>query len=87
MSIFQNKLWNTWYILKKIWHIQSLPKDPYKNKQTMGNKIGVLIAQGLDVSNFLKNVPRVPKFVSEKGTTFNHFPKILKGINKPWVIR
>ena len=56
-------------------------------KWTMGREIGVPLAQGLDVSKFLKNVPRVPKFVLEYETTSNHFPKILKGINGPWVIR
>ena len=34
-------------------------------KWTMGRKIGVPLAQGLDVSNFLKDIPRVPKFVLE----------------------
>ena len=43
----------------------------------MGRKIGVLLAQGLEVSNFLKDVPRVPKSVSKRGTTSNHFLKIL----------
>ena len=36
-----------------------------KEEMTMGREIGVSLAQGLDVSNFLKDVPRVPKFVSE----------------------
>ena len=49
----------------------------------MGRKLGVPLAQGLDVSNFLKNALRVPKSVSEYGTTSNYFPKILKGINGP----
>ena len=53
----------------------------------MVRKIGVPLAQGLDVSNFLKDVPRVSKCVSEKGMTSNHFPKIPKEINGPWVIR
>ena len=58
----------------------------------MGNKIGVPIAQGLDVpaffkdvSNFVKNVPnfvndvpRVPKFVQMWGTTSNHFLRVSK---------
>ena len=53
----------------------------------MRREIGVPLAQGLDVSNFLKNVPRVPKFVLKLGTITNHFSKIPKGIKKPWVIR
>ena len=56
----------------------------------MRRKISVLLAQGLDVSNFLEDVPRVSKCVSEWGTTSNHFPKIpqgINGINGPWVIR
>ena len=35
------------------------------NKWTMGKEIGVLLAQGLNVTNFLKDVPRIPKFVSK----------------------
>ena len=31
----------------------------------MRREIGVPLTQGLDVSNFLKDVPRVSKFVSE----------------------
>ena len=31
----------------------------------MRRKIGVPLGQGLNVSNFLKDVPRVPKSVSE----------------------
>ena len=42
-------------------------------KWTMEREIGVPLAQGLDVSNFLNYVPRVPKSVSKYGTTFNHF--------------
>ena len=59
----------------------------------MSNKIGVLIAQGLDVpnifkdepnfvkdaSNFVKDVPRFPKFVPRWGMTSNHYPRVLKG--------
>ena len=41
----------------------------------MGNEIGVLIAQGLDVSNFVNDVSWLPKFVPRWGTTFNHFPR------------
>ena len=57
--------------------VQSLLEGVQKNKWTMEKKKGVPLAQGLDVSNFLKDVPRVPKFVSEYETTSNHFPKIL----------
>ena len=71
-SLLRNELWNPkyilkeiWYIVKKFWCIQSLPKDSYRIKWTMGNKIGIPITQGLDVSNFFKDVPRVPKFISE----------------------
>ena len=52
----------------------------------MGNKIGVLIAQGLDVPNFVKdvpnfvnNIPRVPMFVPRSGMTSNHYLRVLKG--------
>ena len=64
----------------------------------MGNKIGVPVAQGLDVSNyfndvpnfvkdvpnFVKDVPRRPKSIPKWGTTFNHFLRLSKGINRPW---
>ena len=40
------------------------------------------IISRIDVSNFLKDAPRVPKL----GMTSNRFPKILIGINGPWVI-
>ena len=56
----------------------------------MGTKIRVLIAQGLDVTNFLKDVPsflkdvpRIPKFILRWGITCNHFIKIPKEIKKP----
>ena len=48
----------------------------------MSNKIGVSVAQGLDVPNFFKDVPnfvkdvsRVPKSILRSGTTSNHFPR------------
>ena len=57
----------------------------------MGNKIEVLIAQGLDVSiffffkdvpnfvknvpNFVKDVPNGPMSISKWGMTSNHCPK------------
>ena len=31
----------------------------------MEKEVGVLLAQGLDVTNFLKDVPRVPKSISK----------------------
>ena len=34
-------------------------------KWTMEMEISVLLVQGLDVSNFLNDVPRVPKFISK----------------------
>ena len=59
----------------------------------MGNKIGVSVAQGLDVPNFIKDVPnfvkdvlnfikdvtRVPKFILMWGMTSNHYLTVLKG--------
>ena len=63
-SLFQKELWNPRYILKKIWYIESLPKNPHRNKWTMGDKIGVPIAQGLDVPNFLKDVSNIMKDVA-----------------------
>ena len=63
----------------------------------MSNKIGVSVAQGLDVPNFfkdvpnffkdvlnfVKNVPRLPKFVLRWGMTSNHFLMDSKGRNEP----
>ena len=56
----------------------------------MGNKIEVLIAQGLDIPNFFNDVPNfvkdVPKWsmsVSKWGTTSNHFLRLSKEINEP----
>ena len=31
----------------------------------MEKEVGVLLAQGLDVTNFLKDIPRVPKSISK----------------------
>ena len=59
----------------------------------MGNKIEVSIVQGLyvpkifkdvpnfvtNVSKFLKDVPRVPKFISQWRMTSNHYLMVLKG--------
>ena len=64
----------------------------------MGRKIGVMLAQGLDVSNFfkdvpnfvtdipnfVKDVPRLPKSVLRWETTFNRFLRVSKGRNLPW---
>ena len=50
----------------------------------MGREIRVILAQGLDVSNFLKDVPRVSMSVPRWGTTSNHFPRVCKGTNGPW---
>ena len=50
----------------------------------MGNKIEVLIAQGLDVPNFVKDVPNGPKSIPKWGTTSNHFLRLFKEINEPW---
>ena len=33
--------------------------------QNEGSTIGVTLDKGLDVTNFLKNVTRVPKFISK----------------------
>ena len=58
----------------------------------MGNKIAVLVAQGLDepnifkdvpnfvkdVPNFVNDVPKVPKSVLRWGTTSNHYQRVLK---------
>ena len=46
-------------------NLQSLLEGVQRNKLTMERKIGVPLAQGLDISNFLKDVPRVPKSVLE----------------------
>ena len=52
----------------------------------MVNKIGVPVAQGLDVPNFVNDIPRLPKSIPSWGTTSNQFPNILIGMNEPWVI-
>ena len=55
----------------------------------MGRKICVSLVQGLDISNFLNDVPNFLKDVlrvSKYGTPFNYFLKIPKEINEPWVI-
>ena len=46
-------------------NLQSLHEDLQRKKWTMEREIGVPLAQGFDVSNFLKDVPRVPKSVSK----------------------
>ena len=76
----------------------SLLKCVQRNKWTIGNKIGVLVAQGFDVPNifndvpnivndvpnFVNDVPRGLKSISKWGTTSNHFLRFSKGINRPW---
>ena len=54
----------------------------------MGNKIGVLVAQRLDVPiffkdvpNFVKDVSRGPKSILKWGLTSNNFLRVFKGIN------
>ena len=37
-----------------------------------------------NVPNFVKDVPRKPKSIPKWGTTFNHFLRLSKGINRPW---
>ena len=63
----------------------------------MVNKIGVSVAQGLDVPIFFKDVPnfvkdipkfvndipRLPKSISRGETTSNHFPRVSKKRNGP----
>ena len=45
--------------------LQSLPEGLQMKKWTMGREISVSLAQRLDASNFLNDVPRVPKSVSK----------------------
>ena len=68
-----------------------------RSLKEMGNKIGVLVDQELDVLNFFKDVPNfvkdVPNFVNDVprvrksiprlGTISNHFLRVSKGINEP----
>ena len=56
----------------------------------MGNKVGVTVAQELDVPNFFKDVPNFvkdvpngPKSIPKWGTTSNHFLRLSKEINEP----
>ena len=50
----------------------------------MGNKIGVPIAQGLDVSNFFKDVPNfvndVPNFVNDVPNIINDVPNFVNDV-------
>ena len=46
-------------------NLRSLFEGVQMNKWTIGREIGAPLAQGLDVTNFLKDVPRVPKSVSK----------------------
>ena len=65
-------------------NLQSLLEGLQMKKWTMGRKIGVSLVQELDVSNFLKDVPRIPKSILKWGPTSNHFLRMFKGINGPW---
>ena len=55
-------------------------------KQTMGNKIGVLVAQGLDILNFFKDVPNfvkyIPNFIKDVPNFVKDVPKGSKSIPK-----
>ena len=48
----------------------------------MGNKMGVLVAQGLDVPNFFKDVPNfvkdIPNFVKDVSDFVNDVPRVPK---------
>ena len=52
----------------------------------MGNKIGVPVAQGLDVSNYFKDVPNfvkdVPNFVKDVPNFVKDVPRRPKSISK-----
>ena len=52
----------------------------------MGNKIGVLIAQGLDVPKFFKDVPNfvndVPNFVNDVPNFVKYVPRLPKSIQR-----
>ena len=65
-------------------NLQSLLEGSQKNKWTMGREIGVPIAQGFDVPNFFKDVPRIPMSIPRWETTSNHFARVPKGTNGPW---
>ena len=59
----------------------------------MGREINVLLAQGFDVSNFLKdvpnfvkNIPRVLKFVLSREQPPITSLWVPKGKNGPWII-
>ena len=41
----------------------------------MGNKIGVPIAQGLDVPNFVKDVSKVSMFILRRGNDLQSLPE------------
>ena len=78
-------------------NLQSLPKYPYRNKRTMGNKIGVLVAQGLDVpkkfydvpnfvnnvTNFIKDVPNfVKNWAKIRSEVGIDFQSLLEGVQR-----
>ena len=48
-----------------------------------GKGIQGLIARGLDVPNFLKDISRIPNYVLRWGTTSNPFLRVPKGIYEP----
>ena len=55
------------------------------NKPTMGNKIGVLIAQGLDVPNFVNDVPNFIKDVSNFVNDVPSGPKSVQSGEQPLI--
>ena len=57
--------------------LQSLPKVVQRNKWTMERKIGVSLAQELDVPNFFKDIPN---FVKNVPNFVNDGPKFLKSV-------
>ena len=54
------------------------------NKLTLGKEIGVPIARGFDVTNFFKDVPKVPKSILRLEMTSIHFSRVLKVSNRLW---
>ena len=54
------------------------------NKLTLGKEIGVPIAREFDVTNFFKDVPKVPKSILRLEMTSIHFSRVLKVSNRLW---